>query len=169
MKTSREKWEQEQTEYSFRAFYYQRKYVANIIKSPQRHCYCEKTAKNVADFKAIFNITNHLLHRDQALLLPPSDNKQQLTNEFNKFFITKIDKVMDNLVPTDNSPIDNQFIEKDYLTNLSLNNFTPVTTEDVITSLNKSLTKLCELDPLPTSLLKRVGEDLAPSPNIIYQ
>ena len=101
-----------------------------------------KIAENAADFKDIFNITNPLLHRDQALLLPPSDSKQQLTNEVNKFFITKIDKIMENLVPTDDNPIDNQFMEKDYLTNLSLNSFIPVTTEEVIRSLNKSPTKI---------------------------
>ena len=54
---------------------------------------------------------------------------------------------MDNLVPTDDNPIDNQFIEKDYLTNFSLNSFTPVTTEEIIRSLNESLTKSCELQP----------------------
>ena len=47
-------WEQEQTEYSFKAFYYKRRYVANIITSAQRHFYHGKTAKNSADFKAIF-------------------------------------------------------------------------------------------------------------------
>ena len=93
------------------------RYVVNIIKSAQRHFYHEKIAKNTADFKAILNITNHFLHRDQALPLPPSDKKQQLTNGFNKFFITKTDKIIDNLVPTNDNPIDNWFVEKDNLTN----------------------------------------------------
>ena len=47
---------------------------------------------------------------------------------------------------------------------MSLNSFTPVTTEEVIRSLNKSLIKACELDPLPKALLKRVGEN--PDPHL---
>ena len=61
---------------------------------------------------------------------------------------------MNKLVPTDDNLIDNQFIGKDYLTNLSLNNLTPVTTEEVIRSLNKLPTISCELDSLQTALLK---------------
>ena len=78
-----------------------------------------------------------------------------------QFFITKIDKITDSLVPTEDNPIDNWFIGKHYLTHLSLNSFTPVTTEEMIRSLNKSPAKLCELDPLPTALLKRVGKYLS--------
>ena len=54
---------------------------------------------------------------------------------------------MGSLVPTDDNPIDNWFTKKDYLTNLSLKGFTLVTTEEVIRSLHKSSTKLCEKDP----------------------
>ena len=75
---------------------------------------------------------------------------------------------MDNLVWTDDSPIDNWFIEKDYLTNLSLNSFTPVTIVEVIRSLNKLPTKSCELDPANDTTEKGWWR-CSPTPNFIYQ
>ena len=51
--------------------------------------------------RAVFTIANKLLFRNEPLPLPPTNNKQKLANEFNEFFRTKIQKIMDDLQPAE--------------------------------------------------------------------
>ena len=60
------KWLNDQTEYNFQAFYYQRQHIANVIKTVKKQYYTSKLHENRDDFKQIFGITNKLLHRGQV-------------------------------------------------------------------------------------------------------
>ena len=66
----------------------------------------------------VFQIANKLLHRNETPPLPPMDAKKLLADEFNEFLVTKIDKIMDSLVPSDTHPINEKYIEKNFLTSL---------------------------------------------------
>ena len=81
------------------AFYHQRRYVANTIQQAKREYYSTKLEENRNNVKAVFTIANKLLFRNEPLPLPPTNNKQKLANEFNEFFRTKIQKIMDDLQP----------------------------------------------------------------------
>ena len=111
------------TEYNLNTFYQQHRLVSNIIKTAQRTYYTEKIADNKTDFKQIFEISNKLLYNNEPLPLPPSDNKKNLADQFNKFFITKIDKIMDGLVPTTSHLINNDYIEDKFETDKRLHEF----------------------------------------------
>ena len=52
------------------------------------------------------------------------------------------------------SVADSMYIENDYVTTARHNFFLPVTEEDVWRIIMKLLAKACELDPIPTKLLK---------------
>ena len=54
-------WESDNTEYSFRAFYNQRQYVANLIRKYQKQHYREGLLEHKYDAKAIFKITSFCL------------------------------------------------------------------------------------------------------------
>ena len=121
-----------------------------------------KLMENKTNYKEIFNITNKLLNRNTDLPSPPTDDNQLLANEFNTFFHEKIDKIMANLKPTSECPINDKYIEKLYMTTHRMENF-PVIPEDNIEKLFKSApSKSCELDPLPASLMKTHGHVLIP-------
>ena len=62
---------------------------------------------------------------------------------------------MNNLQPSDDNPIDPTYIKSDYLTKVGLITFQKVTEDQVAKPVQKSTTKSCELDPIPTSLLKK--------------
>ena len=92
-------WNNNPTEYNFQAFYYQRRYVANIIKASQRCHFVDLITENKNDFKKIFSIANTLLHRETARPLPPTNDYQKLANNFNMFFINKIKKLWKEYSP----------------------------------------------------------------------
>ena len=46
-------------------------------------------------------------------------NPKILAERFNKFFTSKIEKIMAGLVPTETNPIDKSYIESNPMTNLS--------------------------------------------------
>ena len=87
------KWLQDQSYYSFMAFYHQRRYVANTIQQAKREYYSTMLEENRNNVKAVFTIANNLLFRNEPLPLPPTNDKQKLANEFNEFFRTKIQKL----------------------------------------------------------------------------
>ena len=72
-------WENDNTEYSFRAFYNQRQFVANLIRKDQKQYYNEALVEHKCHAKVIFRITNKLLFQDESLPLP-SEPEYQTTS-----------------------------------------------------------------------------------------
>ena len=60
-------WNKAPTEYNYMAFYYQRRYVTNVIRTAQNTHYSKLLEENKNDFKQIFNIPNKLLFRNKPL------------------------------------------------------------------------------------------------------
>ena len=157
------KWLQDQSYYSFMAFYHQRRYVANTIQQAKREYYSMKLEENRNNVKAVFTIANNLLFRNEPLPLPPTNNKQKLANEFNEFFRTKIQKIMDDLQPAEEHDTEPHYIETDYITNHRFNEFKTMDENTILKLIKESKTKSCKLDPAPATLLKQYTEILVPS------
>ena len=77
------------------------------------------------------------------------------------FFVMKVDKIMDSLVLSDIHPINEKYLEKDFLTSLSLTNFRPITLQETIDLSKSAAPKSCELDPIPTSIILKHVEIIA--------
>ena len=67
--------------------------MANLIRKYQKQHYREALLENKYDAKAIFKITNKLLFMDESLPLPHELNIKLLAENFNNFFIAKIDRI----------------------------------------------------------------------------
>ena len=161
-------WNNNPTEYNFQAFYYQRRYVANIIKAAQRCHFIDLFTENKNDFKKIFSIANTLLHRETARPLPPTDDYHKLANDFNMFFINKIKKIMERLQSSnniDNGPSDDTSwcTETNFTTNFRLHAFDPVETDYMLQQVKKVAVKSCELNPIPAKVLIKHTSSLAES------
>ena len=98
-------------QYHSQAFRYQKRHVANIIQAAKWNHYSNLLVGNKSNTKEVFNITNKLLYRNEPLPLPPTNDKQLLANEFNEFFITNVQAIMNNLQPSDDNPIDPTYIK----------------------------------------------------------
>ena len=154
----------DQSEYSWRAFYNQHRYVSNIIKTAQQNYLKGKIVENKNDYKAIFNITNSLLFRKQESPLPDTNPLSALAEDFSEFFVGKIDRIMLDLETKCRSiPIDlyQQLIEDKFKTTYRMTNFTPVTNDEINDIIRTAPSKHCELDPLPTNIMKEHKDILA--------
>ena len=145
-------WTKDPTEYNLQAFYYQRRYAANSIKPTQREYYNNEIRENRNNFKAVFKITNRLLFRNKQLPLPPTPLLWDLANEFNEFFIDKINKIM---VTLKQEEPDKRHIKNAPLTSVNMSSFTPTTIPEMVKLIHKTTIKSCELDPLPGRLLRQ--------------
>ena len=76
-----------------------KKCVGHLIHASQHRYYCDKLIENKHNFKEIYSIANKLLFRKEPLPLPALDDPTQLANEFNTYFIGKIEKIMAGLEP----------------------------------------------------------------------
>ena len=77
-----------------------------------------------------------------------------LAEGFNEFIYTKIAKIIDKLklnVPTHNP---NKYIKDEYQTEKRVGILVPVSHMDVINMVKSVLPESCELDPIPTKILK---------------
>ena len=149
--------------YTLNAFYQQRQYVSNIIKTSKKNYYVDKLKENKNDFKMVFQIANKLLHRNETPPLPPMDDKKLLADQFNEFFVTKIDRIMDSLSTSDTNSTNDKYIEEDFLTSLHLTNFRPITLQGTIDLIKSAATKSCKLDPIQTSIILKHVEIIAPT------
>ena len=128
--------------------------------------YNSKIVENAGDQKALFSVVNKLLHRTGETQLPAHDNLTDLTNRFADFFINKIRNIRCEL--GDARP----YRESEISTAVpcKLTAFSPVTTSDIQSLINKSNNKSCSLDPIPTWLLKNCLPSLLPIvTNIVNQ
>ena len=109
--------------YTLNAFYQQRRFVNNIIKTAQRNFYINQLAEHRSDSKKILEIANKMLYKNEPLTLPPTDDTLKLVNNFNSFFIEKIDKIMTGLIPMEYHPVDPKYIESTEKCSIKLHQF----------------------------------------------
>ena len=99
----------------------------------------------------------------EELPSPHEEDPKILAERFNKFFTSKIEKIMAALVPTDTHPIDESYVETKPQTDHKFSEFSILSDHDVGRIVKKSATKSCILDPVPTSLLKEHLDDFIPT------
>ena len=90
-----------------------------------------------------------ILHRSSVAVLPDYTSKTDLVNTFCKFFYDKILKIRSTLqssIPC--------LVTRPNPTKNTLSSFTPVSEEELLKIVNSSPSKSCDLDPIPTSLVK---------------
>ena len=156
-------WQSEQMEYAWRAFYNQRRFVANIIKTAQMSYYKNIISENKHDFKAIYKIVNSLLFRKQEAKLPWITPPAKLVENFSEFFDGKIEKIMHHLHETIDDDLDRyMYKEETFQTEMRLKKFSHVFYTDIRELVATTPNKSCELDPIPTALLKSNIGVLAP-------
>ena len=90
--------------------------------------------------------------------LPPHDDLSQLTNMFGEYFYRKIELIRNDI---DNTTIDPQPVEY-RRPEVKLESFTPVSDQEVHDIIMQSSNASCELDPIPSWLVKLCSNELTP-------
>lgn len=68
-----------------------------LLLSAKENYFSEKIAEIGTDQKQLYKITNNLLGKDCGPIFPTRDNKEEMANEFGRFFIGKISTIRDQL------------------------------------------------------------------------
>ena len=93
--------------------------------------------------------------------MPPHDSDEELANEFGEFFIDKIEKIHSELAsqqPDKCVPDNSESVEIESV----LSEFSPVSEDDVKCMIHKSSLKSCELDPVPSWIIRQIEDELIP-------
>ena len=129
----------------------------NILKSSKIQSISKKVIECKHDIKKMYRLINNITGRTSENPMPQNVSDETLVNDFANFFMDKIQKICDELQQYDKyTPTRN--------TNVNiLSSFREMTKDEVIKIIGKMLPKSCELDAIPSSLLKRLVTDLAPT------
>ena len=111
--------------------------------------------ENPSNYKHIYEICDHLLGRSKDSPLPPGIPNKDLAVRFNNYFIQKISNVCTDLIEKHQHLPPNAERPASPGTQV-LSDFQPVTRPKLQKIIQSTPNKNCDLDPVPTSLLKQI-------------
>ncbi|XP_060568235.1 uncharacterized protein LOC132726859 [Ruditapes philippinarum] len=135
--------------------------VNKLLKQARVEYYTSKIESCGNDHKSLSKITKGLLGDTNEVILPFDSSSERLAQKFSDFFIGKIERIRNNIRSQTQSVPDNVDMESEY-TGVKYTVFAPTTEQEVKALIKKSATKSCELDPIPTWLLKECLDELTP-------
>ena len=121
---------------------------------------CNKVSQNERNQKGLFREMNKIMHRNQLNPLPEHSSATQLTNNFSNFFKAKIEKIQELFDADVNSAFEFDLDISDQ--SILFTCFKPLSEAEVKKIIAESNTTSCELDPIPTFLLKQCLDELLP-------
>ena len=136
-----------------------RKSFSDSLTKTKEDYYQNIIMENKMDQKKLFQLTKSLLQETSETPLPPHHTHGELANNFSDFFMSKISKIRDQFTNSDNKESDDiPFSGESFF-----QCFRSLSEDDVLELLKKTPTKSSDLDPIPTYLLKRCSDALAPA------
>ena len=133
-----------------------------LINECKHNSIKKKITENKGNSKELFNIMNSLTKNDNSSsLLPSHTEPRELADKFNTYFIDKITTIRSNLENATNTPVLEN--ESKMSPPLTLGEFEPATTDDIAALIRKSPNKQCQLDAIPTSILKACVDEVTPA------
>ena len=153
------RWRQHELEIHKQLYRAQCTVVNNLLIKTKQDYYQEKLIASGNDQKAIHKTANFLLGRSKSTVLPEHESSKELANRFGAFFTEKIVKIRQNLTSSDGASTNDIPAVP---TIPQLTEFAPVTEAELRKVILKSPSKSCDMDPLPTYLLKDCLDALLP-------
>ncbi len=133
------------------------KYVSDL-DSAHTNFLSNAVSEAKGDQRKLYNLIQSLTSVKRATPLPPHDSIEQLANDFGDFFVEKIEKIR--------MEIDSQNVSQPELPDSPscnrLNSFSVLSESEVKALVLESKSTSCELDPIPTSLLKECIDVVLP-------
>ena len=140
---------------TWKAYKVKRNVYNRLFIYKKRQLITKQVIDSKGDNKKLYKLMAHLTGARTDNPLPPHDSDESLANQFADYFITKIDRIRDNFSQT---PV----LIPETTDIPTFQRFAPLTTEQVTNLISSMQTKSCELDPIPTHILKQVLPTLIP-------
>ena len=136
----------------------------NAIVEAKRGYIRSNIIKHDGNSKEIFKIVHGLIRDEQDVRLPSRTEdlgSRAIANEFGHYFTDKIETIRNGLDQCNTTHMEPESALQITPESLTLSNFHPTSVEEVAHVIMKSPSKSCELDPIPTWLLKECIEEVA--------
>ena len=137
------------------AYKKERNIYNRLLAYSKRQSLCKKINDLRGNTKELYNLTAHLTGKAPQNPMPKNKSDIQLAEEFAEFFIDKIDKIRQQFHNTVTYISEEKHISQ-------LKKFDPVSEVTLEGIINSMHSKSCELDAIPTPLLKRLMRKCLP-------
>ena len=122
--------------------------------------YTSIISENSTDQRSVWKAFNKILHRHPVRLLPECPSLKQLAENFGCYFSSKISLIRSSFPSSAFPNSVHSFTAASTLHKLS--RFTPVSDSEVERLIMRAPVKSCDLEPIPTRLLKSCSDSLLP-------
>ncbi len=155
------KWRKSRLENDFNDFRKQCDFVNLLLNEGKSEFYSNQIIENSNDKRRLFQITKKILNANPDTRLPDVSN---VADSFCNYFVDKIVRIRSDIKSSSDSLADLDIIKNEIfkINGVSLDYFSPTTTEEVRKVINSMSTATCELDPIPTNILKSCCDELLP-------
>ena len=106
----------------------------------------------------LFKAINRIMHRKKTNPMPEHESPLVLANQFCDFFQEKVAKIRENF--SDNST--DALLHDTPEAGCRFASFEELSDDDIVKIISQSTNKYCELDPIPSSLLKQCSIEIMP-------
>ena len=152
-------WRRCKSEENRKKYVVQRELCAGMSVEKQKGYYARIVEESGNDQKSLFNVVKNMLDKRETRTLPEHTDEKELANEFNAYYIKKIEDLRET-IPTNNLEVE---IEKDIFSGTTLDQFAPTTEEELREILKESGIKTSCEDPIPAKILKIVIDETLPA------
>ena len=157
------RWRKSKLSVDRQLFIDQSNFVKKLIFEAKMNYYSNLISDAGSDCHAIFKSIDRLLHKTPEKKLPSSSSSQALADNFVHYFKDKIINIRNGFPTSMNLPIpmsSNDF--NSCAIGYTLDSFSPIKLDELSKISRKLMSKSCELDPLPASLLQDKSMSLLP-------
>ena len=114
---------------------------------------------NIHDERSLFKTLNKVMHRKRENPMPDHTSSHELANKFSDYFQSKVSKIRDNF---SKEPQDSTFAYDGGNFSSIMDSFRELTQDDTRRLIDGSSNKSCEMDPIPTTVLKQIACEITP-------
>ncbi|CAC5407956.1 unnamed protein product [Mytilus coruscus] len=135
--------------------------VSKLLLKFKKDYFSTKISEIEHDQKQLHRLTNDFMGNRREVILPSHNDEKVLADKFCEFFVGKISAIRDNLTAKNDASSYNRDIMR--AEGEPLRSLSPVSNDELRKIILTAPTKSCELDLLPTKLLKPCVDHLLPS------
>ena len=148
-------WRKYQQDHQFVALHMETNKYRKLLKSTKLSSTSELVKQCKGDSKKLYKLLGNLTGKVTENPLPPESNDQVLADRFADYFMEKIMTIREQLDKENLFSPNPQHVE-------TLSSFRPLAEEEVESIVKSLSSKSCELDVIPTNLLKDILPSILP-------
>ena len=151
-------WKKSKSEEHHQRYVEQRTLCAQLAISKQESYFSKVIDSAENKQKSLFKVADKLLDKRDERILPVHTDPVALANNFNTYYIDKIDKLRESI------PLSTEYQQKRHsFDGVALEVFDPTTEEEIREILRDNGIKTSCEDPLPVEILKEVTNEMLPA------